>query len=60
MQSFPNCSRIACVLAKRSCSAPQALGYLCSRWLPLPAELLFPEPPRRCVQPPRLRPLPCQ
>eukprot|EP00965_Chrysotila_dentata_P169425 5594500-Pleurochrysis_carterae.AAC.1 len=26
MHGFPFCIRIACVLAERSCSAPQALG----------------------------------
>eukprot|EP00965_Chrysotila_dentata_P133639 4419594-Pleurochrysis_carterae.AAC.1 len=40
------CIRIACVLAERSRSAPQALG-ICSRW-PLPiTERPLLEPPRR-------------
>eukprot|EP00965_Chrysotila_dentata_P198108 6178589-Pleurochrysis_carterae.AAC.1 len=60
MHSSANCSRIACVFAERPRSAPQALRYLCSQWLPLPAELPFPEPPHRRAQPLRLRPLSCQ
>eukprot|EP00965_Chrysotila_dentata_P194155 6176189-Pleurochrysis_carterae.AAC.7 len=36
MHSLPFWTRVACVLAERSRSAPQVLGY-CSRWLPLPA-----------------------
>eukprot|EP00965_Chrysotila_dentata_P026935 893970-Pleurochrysis_carterae.AAC.3 len=51
MHSFPFWTCVACVLAERSRSALQALGYLCSRWLPLPGSHPFPKPPRRCVQP---------
>eukprot|EP00965_Chrysotila_dentata_P212940 6187342-Pleurochrysis_carterae.AAC.1 len=45
------CLRIACVLAERSRSVPQALGNLRSRWPPLPRRATLPEPPRRRVQP---------
>eukprot|EP00965_Chrysotila_dentata_P254360 6211843-Pleurochrysis_carterae.AAC.1 len=37
MHSLPFWTRVACVLAERSRSAPQVLGYSCSRWLPLGA-----------------------
>eukprot|EP00965_Chrysotila_dentata_P036293 1208751-Pleurochrysis_carterae.AAC.1 len=57
MHSLPFCNRIACVLAERSRSYPQALGTR-SRWPPLPSERPFPRAARRCAQPPRLRPLP--
>eukprot|EP00965_Chrysotila_dentata_P156665 5176136-Pleurochrysis_carterae.AAC.3 len=51
MHSLPFCTRVACVLAERSRSAPQVLEY-CSRWLPLPRELPFLEPPPRRAPPP--------
>eukprot|EP00965_Chrysotila_dentata_P197429 6178179-Pleurochrysis_carterae.AAC.6 len=59
MHSFPFWTLVACVLAQRSRSAPQVLGYPCPRGLPLPAaELPFLEPPRRCTQVPAPAPAP--
>eukprot|EP00965_Chrysotila_dentata_P009843 321209-Pleurochrysis_carterae.AAC.1 len=40
MHSFPFWTRVASVLAERSRSASQALGYPCSRWLLLPVSAL--------------------
>eukprot|EP00965_Chrysotila_dentata_P200725 6180138-Pleurochrysis_carterae.AAC.1 len=58
MHSFPFWIRVACVPAERSRSAPQALGYSCSRWLPLPVRYPSLEPPRKCAQPPKPAHLP--
>eukprot|EP00965_Chrysotila_dentata_P261369 6214230-Pleurochrysis_carterae.AAC.3 len=60
MHCFPNWTRFACVLAERSRSAPQALGYLRSRLPPLLCER--PSPSRRAgaTQPPRARQLPAR
>eukprot|EP00965_Chrysotila_dentata_P072224 2387062-Pleurochrysis_carterae.AAC.1 len=52
MHCLPFWTLVACVLAERSRSAPQVLGYPCSRWLPLPRRATFLEPPRRRVPAP--------
>eukprot|EP00965_Chrysotila_dentata_P045507 1511666-Pleurochrysis_carterae.AAC.1 len=57
MHSFPFCTRTACVRTECSRSAPQVLGSR-SAWPTQPESATDPEPPRRCVQPPRLRPFP--
>eukprot|EP00965_Chrysotila_dentata_P239215 6202970-Pleurochrysis_carterae.AAC.2 len=51
MHGFPVLHRIACVLAERSRSAPQALVNLCSRWPPPPCEHFPRAAPQACSSP---------
>eukprot|EP00965_Chrysotila_dentata_P220238 6191654-Pleurochrysis_carterae.AAC.3 len=56
MHSFSYCSRIACVLAEHSCSAPQALDSSLAHGRRRPLIVLDRSHPRRRAQPaPRLR-----
>eukprot|EP00965_Chrysotila_dentata_P176186 5817589-Pleurochrysis_carterae.AAC.3 len=58
MHGSPNLRGMACVLAERSRSPPQALGNPCSRWPPLPRRATSSSHPVGATQPPRLRLLP--
>eukprot|EP00965_Chrysotila_dentata_P161034 5316947-Pleurochrysis_carterae.AAC.1 len=53
MHCFTNWTRVAYVLAEHSRSAPQALGYLSSRWPPLLCERPSPSRHAGATQPPR-------
>eukprot|EP00965_Chrysotila_dentata_P159791 5279071-Pleurochrysis_carterae.AAC.6 len=58
MHCSPNWTRVACTLAERLRSAPQALGTPCSRWLPPTCERPILEPPQRRAPAPALVPSP--